>query len=48
VDVCLCGPKDICQLREALATLDLGPLATEDLARMKRIGDHVHRTTRRF
>jgi aryl-alcohol dehydrogenase-like predicted oxidoreductase len=48
VDVCLCGPRNIRQMREALATLDLGPLAAEDLARMKRIGDYVHRNTRRF
>jgi len=48
VDVCLCGPRNTRQMREALATLDLGTLTVEDMRRMKRIGDHVHRTTRRF
>ena len=48
VDVCLCGPKDTGQMREALPALDLGPLGAEDMERMQRIGDHVHRTTRKF
>jgi aryl-alcohol dehydrogenase-like predicted oxidoreductase len=48
VDVCLCGPKNTDQLREALPTLELGPLAAADMERMKRIGDYVHRNTRRF
>ena len=48
VDVCLCGPKNIDQMRDALATLDLGPLATEDMARVKRIGDFVRSTNKRF
>ncbi len=48
VDVCLCGPKDADQLREALPALELGPLDEDDLGRMKRIGDHVRQTTRKF
>ena len=42
VDVCMCGPKDLAQTREALSALDLGPLSEEDLARMRRIGDHIY------
>ncbi len=48
VDVCLCGPKDINQLREALPALELGPLDEDDMKRMKRIGDHVRKTTKKF
>ena len=48
VDVCLCGPKDANQLRQALPALELGPLGKEDMARMKQIGDHVRKTTRSF
>jgi predicted aldo/keto reductase-like oxidoreductase len=48
VDVCMCGPKDRAQMQEALRTLDLGPLGEEELACMRRIGDHVHAHTGRF
>ncbi|MBC8418272.1 MAG: hypothetical protein H8E10_06725 [Desulfobacterales bacterium] len=42
VDVCMCGPKDTAQMREALRTLELGPLNDDELERIRRIGDHVH------
>jgi aryl-alcohol dehydrogenase-like predicted oxidoreductase len=42
VDVCLCGPKDVAQMKEALKTLELGPLPVEAMERMKRIGDYLH------
>jgi aryl-alcohol dehydrogenase-like predicted oxidoreductase len=42
VDVCVCGPKNSQQMDEALKTLELGPLGTEERERMIRIGDHVH------
>lgn len=48
VDVCMCGPKDTAQMREALRTLELGPLSEGDLARMRRIGDHVHTHSKFF
>lgn len=48
VDVCLCGPKNIDQMREALPALDLGPLDAGEMARMKRIGDYVRSTNKRF
>jgi len=48
VDVCLCGPKNVNQMRAALTALELGPLGEEDMARMRRIGDYVHEHTRFF
>jgi len=42
VDVCLCGPKDEAQMKEALKTLALGPLSMEEMERMKKIGDYLH------
>ena len=48
VDVCMCGPRDTAQMREALRTLELGPLGEDDMARMRRIGDHVHAHSKFF
>ena len=48
VDVCLCGPRNMEQMQSALPALELGPLGDEDLERMRRIGDYVHRHTRAF
>lgn len=41
VDVCMTGPKDLLQMREALRALDLGPLNEAELARLRRIGDYL-------
>jgi aryl-alcohol dehydrogenase-like predicted oxidoreductase len=48
VDLCITGPKNREQMREALKALDLGPLSEEELARIRRIGDHVHTHYRRL
>ena len=48
VGICITGPKNRAQMREALRALDLGPLSEEELARIKRIGDHVHANYRRL
>lgn len=48
VDVCMTGPRDTLQMREALKALEAGPLSPEELARARRIGDHVHANHRRF
>lgn len=48
VDVCLCGPKNMEQVRAALPALERGPLVEKDMERMRRIGDYVHQHTRRF
>ena len=42
VDVCITGPRNIHQMREALKALDLGPLSDEEMTRVRRIGDYVH------
>ena len=42
VDVCVTGPKDTYQMKEALKTLELGPLDDQELSRIRKIGDHVH------
>ena len=47
VDLCMCGPKDMAQPREALSSLDLGPLSDEEMARIRRIGDHIHANYKR-
>jgi aryl-alcohol dehydrogenase-like predicted oxidoreductase len=38
VDVCMTGPRNLDQMRQALRTLDLGPLGKEELERMRKIG----------
>ena len=42
VDVCVSGAKTVEQMRENLAGLDAGPMSDAELARMRRIGDHIH------
>jgi len=42
VDVCLTGPADGAQLREALAAAARGPLDPDELARVRRFGDAVY------
>jgi aryl-alcohol dehydrogenase-like predicted oxidoreductase len=42
VDVCLTGPANLEQMREALRSLDLGPLSAAELARLRAIGDFLH------
>ncbi|MGD9269628.1 MAG: aldo/keto reductase [Syntrophobacterales bacterium] len=41
VDVCMTGPKNLQQMRQALKILDLGPLGDVELKRMRKIGDHI-------
>ena len=47
VDVCISGAKTGEQMRANLAGLDAGPMSDAELARMRRIGDHVHGPKRR-
>jgi predicted aldo/keto reductase-like oxidoreductase len=42
VDVCMTGPRTVEEMRENLAVLQQGPMTDEELARMRRIGDHVY------
>jgi aryl-alcohol dehydrogenase-like predicted oxidoreductase len=49
VDVCLSGPANQEQMRQALRALELGPLDENEMARLRSIGDHIHRAhPRRF
>jgi len=48
VDVCMCGPRDTDQMREALEVLELGPFSQEEMERIGKIGDYVHKHTSRF
>lgn len=41
VNVCLCGPRNAGELREALAALDEGTLTAEEERRVRAIGQHV-------
>lgn len=41
VDVCISGPKNTEEMKEALISLDRGPLTENEIAWMCRIGDHL-------
>jgi len=41
VDVCMSGPKNLAQMREALRALDLGPMNEAELDRLRRVGDYL-------
>jgi aryl-alcohol dehydrogenase-like predicted oxidoreductase len=41
IQVCMTGPRSAAEMTEALAALDEGPLAPEEAARIRRIGEHV-------
>jgi aryl-alcohol dehydrogenase-like predicted oxidoreductase len=43
VDVCLSGPANVEELDEAMAALDRGPLSADEMAWMRRVGQHVHK-----
>jgi aryl-alcohol dehydrogenase-like predicted oxidoreductase len=42
VDVCLTGPSNAAELDEAMLALDRGPLSDDEMAWMRRVGEHVH------
>lgn len=42
VDICMTGARTHEMMRENLETLDSGPLSEEEMARIRRIGDHVY------
>jgi predicted aldo/keto reductase-like oxidoreductase len=42
VDVCMVGARSMAQMREDLQALDRGPLDPTEMARMRRIGDHIY------
>jgi aryl-alcohol dehydrogenase-like predicted oxidoreductase len=42
VDLCLTGPANADQLREGLSVLERGPMDADEIAWMRRLGDHLH------
>ena len=46
VDMCLAGPNDVEQMKQALAALEQGPMDDDELAWMRRVGDHIYATAR--
>jgi predicted aldo/keto reductase-like oxidoreductase len=42
VNVCLTGPSTAAQMEDNLQALDAGPLDEEEMARVRRIGDHIY------
>jgi aryl-alcohol dehydrogenase-like predicted oxidoreductase len=42
VDVCISGPSNADQAREALRALELGPMSADELAWMHRVGKAIH------
>ena len=48
VDVCMSGPRNIEEMRQALKALQLGALSGDEPKRVQRIGDHIHTNYRRF
>jgi aryl-alcohol dehydrogenase-like predicted oxidoreductase len=48
VDVCMSGPRNTAEMRQALRALRLGPMSDPELKHAHRIGDHIHANYRRF
>lgn len=42
LDLCMTGARTLEIMRENLETLDSGPLAPEEMKRVRRIGDHIY------
>ncbi len=42
VDLCMSGPNSVEQLDETMKDLARGPLTEEEMARIKKIGDHIY------
>jgi aryl-alcohol dehydrogenase-like predicted oxidoreductase len=42
VDVCMVGARTVAQMREDLEALERGPLEPAEMARLRRIGDHIY------
>jgi predicted aldo/keto reductase-like oxidoreductase len=42
VDVCMTGFRNIEQMRQNIKILEQGPMTEDELARMRRIGDHIY------
>jgi len=42
VDLAIAGPNSTHEMRQALQALDLGPMSEDELAWMRRVGDHIY------
>jgi len=43
IDVCMTGPANESQAVEAVRAIEMGPMNEEELAWMRRVGDHIHK-----
>ena len=43
IDVCMMGVKDLQMFNDNMKVLEQGPMSTEELERMRTIGDHIYR-----
>jgi predicted aldo/keto reductase-like oxidoreductase len=46
VNVCMTGPADAAQFKQALEAFDRGPMTEEELAWMRRVGDAIYNKPR--
>jgi hypothetical protein len=46
VDVCMAAPADMYQANDIRRALELGPMNEEEIAWMRRVGDHLYRRKR--
>jgi len=46
IDLCLAGADDPEQMKQALAALEAGPMEADELAWMRRVGDHIYQRSR--
>jgi aryl-alcohol dehydrogenase-like predicted oxidoreductase len=43
VDICIAGPRSVAEMQDTLNDMDRGPLSDEDMAWMRKIGDHIYK-----
>ena len=48
VDICMTGPKNAAQMKEALKAIELGPLDSQEMERICRTGRHIYKKKKRF
>lgn len=48
VNICMCGPKNMHEMKGALHSFELGPLSKEEKERITAIGEHVHQNAGGF
>ena len=46
MDLCLAGPDDPEQMKQALEALERGPMDEGEQAWMRRVGDHIYANSR--